>query len=408
MLLAAAADGQNVRPLPRPRPRPPAAVAPPQDGVTDLSKAIPAKRLSSLPSTADQYHELQQQIGKDKPAFDEARQRRDQLDRETETLQRDLVQTAKRVLTLEADALRLGGEISRLNDEQDRLSRQFSHDRGKVVRLLAVLQRMQHSAPPAMALNPGDALSAARGTMLMGTSLPTLYKQAAELAKTIERLRKTKRLLVERRTAAARNAAQLSQARRDMARLLAAKRVEADSVAGRVQDLSRKLTAASSQAINLEMLLKRTRALQATPGTQGVVVVDADGTGPPRESLAAPVAGKAKNGGIEGVGGAAAPGLTYETLAGAQVVAPADGTVRYAGPYHQVGQALILRFADGYDAILVGFGRLDVRLGDHVLAGEPVGRMPETGGRQKLYFELRHNERGMNPAPLIAGSGKTR
>jgi septal ring factor EnvC (AmiA/AmiB activator) len=94
--------------------------------------------------------------------------------------------------------------------------------------------------------------------------------------------------------------------------------------------------------------------------------------------------------------------LTYTTRPGAQVISPADGTVLFAGPYHKSGYVLILEMAGGYDAVLAGLDRVDVRPEDQVLVGEPVGMMSRTSQPPRLYFELRQNGRGMNPAPFIA------
>jgi septal ring factor EnvC (AmiA/AmiB activator) len=93
------------------------------------------------------------------------------------------------------------------------------------------------------------------------------------------------------------------------------------------------------------------------------------------------------------------PGLTYQTLPGAQVIAPSDGKVLYAGPYHMQGQVLILEITTGYDIVLAGLGSVTVRLGDELLAGEPVGIMPADGTR--LYFELRQNGKGLDPEPWL-------
>ena len=54
---------------------------------------------------------------------------------------------------------------------------------------------------------------------------------------------------------------------------------------------------------------------------------------------------------------------------GAQVIAPADGKVLFAGAYHKEGQVLILEITTGYDVVLSGLGRVTVRLGDELLAG---------------------------------------
>jgi len=63
------------------------------------------------------------------------------------------------------------------------------------------------------------------------------------------------------------------------------------------------------------------------------------------------------------------------------------------------GQVLILEITTGYDIVLAGLGSVTVRLGDELLAGEPVGIMPADGPR--LYFELRQNGKGLDPEPWL-------
>jgi septal ring factor EnvC (AmiA/AmiB activator) len=57
--------------------------------------------------------------------------------------------------------------------------------------------------------------------------------------------------------------------------------------------------------------------------------------------------------------------------------------------------------ADGYHLLLAGFGRIDVQIGDLVLAGEPVGVLPEMEP-SRLYLELRRNNRTVDPAPWMS------
>jgi septal ring factor EnvC (AmiA/AmiB activator) len=89
------------------------------------------------------------------------------------------------------------------------------------------------------------------------------------------------------------------------------------------------------------------------------------------------------------------------TEPGAAVVAPGDGEVLFAGYYHKTGKVLILEMGGGYDLVLAGLERIDVRPGDELLAGEPVGAMPRISAGTKLYFELRQNGKGVNPAPWM-------
>ena len=408
MLLVACAPslaGADKVPVPRPRPGIVRA-APAQDGVTDLSHAIPAKVLSKLPSTADQFRTLKREIAKDQPEVVTAKSVSEALARQAETLQHRLVTTAARVEELEREKIQLDADIVRLSAENASLSAGFARDRVSVSRLLAVLERLQHDMPPAMVLRPDDALSAARGAMLIGASLPSVYGEAAALARRIDTLRKTRAALVARRADAGRNALYLAQARIELDQLLAMKRLEADAAATHYGDLRSKLTTIASQAANLQALLEKVAALRAVPASQSVVTVTAQKTAvgpkPGRDSLICPTVGQLAPGGMDGVGGAAAPGLTYATAPGAQVIAPADATVLFAGPYHKSGQVLILQIADGYDAVLAGLDRLEVHPEDRVLAGEPVGTMSKTGSQPRLYFELRQNGRGFSPAPYMA------
>jgi len=399
--------GATKAPVPRPRPKPPAAVqpAPPaSDGVTDLSHAIPLKAISGQPSTETQFRVLNEEIAKDKPAVAVAKTTSEDLARQAELLQRKLVVTAARVVALESEKVRLDSDIVRLTAEDKRLSSGFARDRVSVARLLAILERLQHDMPPAIALRPDDALSAARGAMLIGASLPEVYGRAATLSRRLGDLRRTRIALIDRRAAAVKNADTLAQSRVELDQLLAMKRLEADAAQTRYGDLKRRLDIVASQSANLQVLLQRVAALRAAPATQNVVTVTAQkdaGGGLKRGTLLTPVVGEPTPGGLDGVGGSAAPGLTYVTAPGAQVISPADGTVLFAGPYHKSGQVLILQLADGYDAVLAGLDRLEVRPDNHILAGEPVGAMSKFGLLPRLYFELRQNGRGINPAPYM-------
>jgi septal ring factor EnvC (AmiA/AmiB activator) len=108
-------------------------------------------------------------------------------------------------------------------------------------------------------------------------------------------------------------------------------------------------------------------------------------------------------------GSAKGPGITFAAAPGAQVVAPADCEVLFAGPYHKNGQVLILEVTVGYDLVLAGLDRVMVKPGDQLLAGEPVGIVPQSrsagapqmGQDGELYFEMRQNGRALSPAPLL-------
>jgi septal ring factor EnvC (AmiA/AmiB activator) len=84
-------------------------------------------------------------------------------------------------------------------------------------------------------------------------------------------------------------------------------------------------------------------------------------------------------------------------------VAPYDGQVVFAGPFRDYGQLLIIEHGEGYHMLLAGFERIDSAVSQTLLAGEPVGVMARpTEGNPRLYIELRHNGRPINPLPWLA------
>ena len=124
----------------------------------------------------------------------------------------------------------------------------------------------------------------------------------------------------------------------------------------------------------------------------------------------APVAGRVVRSWGEATEGGPAAGLSYQAAPAARVVAPCSGRVMFADAFRSYGLLTIMDCGGGHHLVLAGFERLDVRVGQTVHAGEPVGVMPTwdpaSGGRRpSLYVELRHDGRPVNPAPLLRAGG---
>jgi septal ring factor EnvC (AmiA/AmiB activator) len=67
---------------------------------------------------------------------------------------------------------------------------------------------------------------------------------------------------------------------------------------------------------------------------------------------------------------------------------------------------LIVECTDGHHVVLAGLGRLDADAGRRLLAGEPVGVMGAgTGGRGRLYLELRREGQPVDPRPWLGEPG---
>lgn len=393
--------------------RPSAKSETPADAPLDLSKALPGKAMGQLPSSAQQLNTLRGEMAHDKPALANARQKSEQLSQEASSLRQKLIDTAAKVESLEQETVTLDDEIAQLEQRNDALTKGFERDRISVTKLLAILERLQHDMPPALAVRPDDALAAARGSMLVGSSLPPLYAQAAKLAARINALKATRLSLVKRRADAAKVAETLRNARADLETLTTQKEAEAEAAGNEYDALKNRLNAIAAKAADFQALVSRVAALRREGGGDGGIVTvraaNAGSSGPlAKGSLLPPVVGTivpAGGGTAEKAGESGKnPGLTYVTQHGAQVIAPSDARVLFAGPYHKSGQVLILEITTGYDLVLAGLGRVTVRPNDELLAGEPVGNMPAESGSavERLYFELRENGHGLDPRPWLS------
>ncbi len=96
-------------------------------------------------------------------------------------------------------------------------------------------------------------------------------------------------------------------------------------------------------------------------------------------------------------------GISIATRTQAQVVAPYDGQIVYAGEFRGYGQILIIEHGGRYHTLLAGLERIDAVAGQWILAGEPIGIMGSSQERSpELYLELRHAGQPVNPLPWLA------
>lgn len=102
-------------------------------------------------------------------------------------------------------------------------------------------------------------------------------------------------------------------------------------------------------------------------------------------------------------------GDTFAAAPGAVVSASCPGRVVFARPFRNYGKLLILDCGGGYDFVMAGLARFDVRVGQPVVPGQPVGAMAgydphNPGGQPELYVELRHDGAAVDPTPRFGAA----
>ncbi len=199
---------------------------------------------------------------------------------------------------------------------------------------------------------------------------------------------------------AAQAAARADSLRAALAAIDAQQRAEAARAREAAERAERQKHAAEAEAAR-----QREAAVTSPPAAASMTA----GAGPSGQ-LQPPVIGVVVKGWGAQTDSGPATGVSYVAPPGARVIAPCGGRVVFADSFRSYGLLLILDCGGGYHVVLSGFDRLDVRLGQGVVAGEPVGVMPSwapgsTDRRPALYVELRHGGQPVNPAPWLRPSG---
>jgi len=351
-------------------------------------------------------------------------------------LSQELIDTAARSREFEAKIAATEARLAPLDDNEASIRKSLDGRRAVIGEVLAALQRIGHRPPPALISSPEDALQTVRTAMLLGAVLPEMRQQVDALASDLAELVGVRKKIAEERDRLRKEVASLGEQRTRMTALIGerqkqqaerekaldAERARAADLAKQVdnlKDLIAKLEQGLDPAIRAAREAARSDSRPALsafrdPGRLAPAVTFASLRG----QVPIPVNGvKIKDyGAPDGLGGSE-KGLSIATRAGAQVTAPSDGWVVYAGPFRSYGQLLILNAGGGYHVLLAGMERISVDLGQFVLAGEPVAVMGNgshiasilaTGSSQPvLYVEFRKDGIPVDPGPWWAsGEGE--
>ncbi|HLF21885.1 MAG TPA: peptidoglycan DD-metalloendopeptidase family protein [Aestuariivirga sp.] len=354
---------------------------------------------------------------------------------EQEEVAQRLVLIARDIQSREAAIAAAEARVLRLNKEAIVIRAGLAAKQDVIAELLAGLQRLEQNPPPALVVEPGDVLAALRGAMMFGTIVPELRGEAEELARQLSGLERITTIVAAEKAAIRKEIAGLESAQAQVRGLAERKRLLAAAGNGRLEQEKDRAAELASKAKTLKQLIdglaaerRRTEAQQAEKAAaeeiekrrqEAALHKPAIEFSKARGRLDFPAQGSIlkRFGDDDGLGGTIR-GLAVATRDGAQVTAPAAGSVEFAGPFRSYGQLLILNAGGGYHILLSGMTDIGAAMGDFVRAGEPVGTMG-TGpspaaligeqfqdGSPVLYIEFRKDGEAIDSAPWWIGGTK--
>jgi septal ring factor EnvC (AmiA/AmiB activator) len=410
-----------------------------------LSREEAQKKLDETSQKLQSSRAQEQGLSQDVAALAEARAK----------LNSDLIEAGKQVQASEAKLSGTEAKLAELTDQVTVIRNSITDRKETIVKMLSAMQRIGRTPPPALVTRRDDALAVVRSAMLLAQVFPELKYQADNLSQELDGLVKLEtgireqrdaekseadrlaaergridKLLEEKKVKLAQSEAELS-ATRQAADQQAAEETELNALIARLDERIAKAEVAQYDAeVATEKALRAREQQQAlaTPGNEKVIEIKPESTkiafaSPARlkpampfeltkGTLPLPAQGKRlkRFGEADGVGGTLR-GISLQTRGEARIIAPTDGWVVYAGPFRSYGNLLIINAGGGYHVLLAGMGRIDVSLGQFVLAGEPVavmgaalqaGQGNNDNSRPVLYVEFRKDGRPIDPGPWWA------
>jgi murein hydrolase activator len=375
--------------------------------------------LAALPARGDSTGE---RLGEVERALQQSRERQEglkeqagALEREAEALRRQRVVAAAKIQEFEQQANRLEARLSELSAEEAEKAAALAEGRDQMSRILMALERMARFPPAAVIAQPSSPNDMVRSAVLLRSTMPRLEEQAAALKRDLTSLDYTRRDMAERKRELAQAVEGLGAERAQLAALTEKNAVARNQAVAAGRQSEREAAALSREARELRQLLEqlerdrrqreeqeRAAALKPPAPRKPSGSVSAPSTLAPR-ALGLPAMGEIVGNYGEQTGtGLSRKGIDIATRSQAQVVAPRDGTVVFAGEFRGYGELLIIEHSEGYHSLLAGMARIDAIPGQKVVAGEPVAIMAEGPGKPALYLELRRNGQPINPLPWLA------
>lgn len=347
-----------------------------------------------------------------------------QISLEMSSVSREMVKAARQIQNNEDRLSRMERQLKLLEDDLKKAQDGFTKEDEHLIKILAALQGLALKPTESLLVQPLSPVDIIRSAMILRETVPYLEENAerirqklqniadkkSRIEKQIAEISKQKKLLEAEHA----RMKQLVQRKSDLRNSVEIKSKEAkknmDKLASQAQDLrdllgqiekQRKEQEAREAARRREEERRKLEEKQSDDlikSAQPSITNIASGFAKAKGSLPLPARGKiVTRYGEQKVKGVSSKGLTIATRENAQVISPFDGAVVFAGSFRGYGNMIIVEHGDGYLSVMSGLGSISVELGQMLLAGEPVGLMPNDRTAE-LYVEIRKNNQPINPA----------
>lgn len=309
---------------------------------------------------------------------------------------------AARIEAAEADLTASERRIAVIAAYQAEQHARLQEQQQPVIRLTAALQTMTRR-PAALALvQPGSVRDAVHVRSLLAATMPEIRRRTAALRAEVARSADLRSQSEQARSALAASRTALGERRTALANFETEQRGRSRQLAGLALSESDRALALGEQAQALAGRVDTRESADALAAALSRLPGPAPRPGAPQGpgqdaipySLA--VQGRLLTGvGEISDGGVHSRGLTIETSAQAEVIAPATGRIIFAGPFRRYENVVIIDHGNGWTSVITNLAALEIGQGATVQRGQRLGRTGD--GSPRVTVELRRDGR---PVPF--------
>lgn len=333
---------------------------------------------------------------------------------------REAAALAARVQQAEAGIAAAEARIALADRERAILREALGREQGPLVRLTAALQLFSRRPVGLSLLRPGSVRDLVYTRAMLASAVPAVDHRTLDLREQLARSRELRLTASNAALELRREQTSLAERRRELTGLESRQRLASREAEGSAMREAERALVLAEEARDLDELIGEIdragdlrRRLAALPGPilrppqpelaradlAPAAAPEARQSPRPPSPYILPVAGRTVAGfGAESPSGPST-GLTLAPRGGAQVVAPAAGRVAFAGPYRGYGRIIILEHRGGWTSLVTGLARIDVRVGQDLVGGAPLGVAGE--GAPAVTLELRRGGEPVNPLQFV-------
>ena len=358
-----------------------------------------------------------------------------QINMELTTISQQMIKAARLIQNNEEKLSSMESNLEKLKNDLAENQKGFIAEDENLIRTISALQSLALKPTEALFVQPLTPVDIIRSAILLRESVPYLEENANRIRKKLERIESQKKK-IEKQFARIKKQKKSLEYKHSKMKILVQKKsrirnaVEIKSVqtkrnadklasqAKSIRDLLGKIETRRQEKIRRQEAERKRLALikakekklaYEAQREQDLIKAQMDSIKNAEKNfvkakgtLSMPARGQIVTAfGQETSKGVSSKGLSIKTRKQAQVISPFDGSVVFSGPFRGYGNLIIIEHGQGYLSLLAGLDIMDVEVGQMLLAGEPVGQMPDDE-HARLYVELRRNNHPINPKAWMA------